>query len=460
MPAYDNQTIAALATAAGGPVAIIRLSGARALAAVQALWRPMGQRNDLDRRGQERRLLLGRLYDAPDGNLIDSQCLAIYMPGPESYTGEDVVELHLHGGAMGTRLALQALARQGVRGALHGEFTRRAFLNGKMDLTQAEAVAEMIGATSAAALSLANRQLAGQMGSRVNGFYDQLQLLLSELESHLDFPEEELDWMPTPNLIAELDECREALLKLAATRTEGEVLRGGVTLAIAGAPNAGKSSLLNRLLGRDRAIVSEMPGTTRDTVEAECVIRRIPFRIVDTAGIRESDDRVEQAGVERSRQAVADADVVLWLMDATLPPEAAVPFPADWPHRGTVVTVANKCDVPNHHVPEGAVAISALSGANLAALETALETAVFGEGGGVSGELAVSSRHAALLEQAAAELETAAQLLQAGASCNEPPWETAAIPLRAALAALGEVTGRAVSPDILDTIFHRFCIGK
>ena len=460
MPEYDSQTIAALATAAGGPVAIIRLSGGRALAAARALWHPLNSHAPLGAPGQERRLLLGRLLDAPDGNPVDSRCLAVYMPGPDSYTGEDVVELHLHGGATGTRLALQALSRQGVRGALHGEFTRRAFLNGKMDLTQAEAVAEMIGATSAAALSLANRQLAGQVGSRVNALYDQLQVLLSEIESHLDFPEEELDWLPMPSLVAELDGCREALLRLAATRTEGEVLRGGVTLAIAGAPNAGKSSLLNRLLGRDRAIVSEVPGTTRDTVEAECVIRRIPFRIIDTAGIRESGDQIERAGVERSRKAVAEADVVLWLMDATLPPEAALPFPADWPHRGKVVAVANKCDVPGHHVPEGAVAISALSGDHMEALEAALEAAVFGEGGGVSGELAVSSRHAALLEQAGAELETAAQLLQAGATCGEPPWETAAIPLRAAMAALGEVTGRAVSPDILDTIFHRFCIGK
>ena len=459
MADYDDQTIAALATAAGGPVAVIRLSGADALSTVQALWRPLGRRNALDAPGQERRLLLGQLFDAPDGALIDSQCLAVYMPGPESYTGEDVVELHLHGGAAETRLALQALARQGVRGALHGEFTRRAFLNGKMDLTQAEAVAEMVGATSAAALSLANRQLAGQLGGRVNGLYDQLQVFLSEMESHLDFPEEELEWMAMPSLVAGLDGCRDALLRLAATRMEGEVLRGGVTLAIAGAPNAGKSSLLNRLLGRDRAIVSETPGTTRDTVEAECVIRRIPFRIVDTAGVRESDDRIEKAGVERSRQAVAEADVILWLMDATLPPAAALPFPAEWPHHGPVVTVANKCDLPNHHVPDGAVAISALSGENMAALEAALEAAVFGEGGSVSGELAVSARHAALLEQAAADLETCVNLLQATAG-GEPPWETAAIPLRTALAALGEVTGRAVSPDILDTIFHRFCIGK
>ena len=457
MAVYDDQTICALATAVGGPVAVVRLSGTKALAAAQALWSPVG-RHRLDEDGQARRLLLGRLTDG--GEVVDSQCLAVYMPGPDSYTGEDVVEFHLHGGSVAVRMALDALEKQGVRSALHGEFTRRAFLNGKMDLTQAEAVAEMVAATSRAALSLANRQLAGGFGGKLNPIDILLKTLLAELESHLDFPEEELDWMPLSEMCRQFQESRKALTELAATRREGEVLRGGVRLAIAGAPNAGKSSLLNRLLGRERAIVSPIPGTTRDTVEADCVIRQIPFRIVDTAGIRESADRIEQDGVRRSQAAVGEADVVLWVMDSALPPGEAMPFPAEWSCRGRIIVVANKCDVPGSRPQEGAVAFSARTGEGFDGLCDALEAAVFGQGGCVSGELAVSGRHAALLETAAAKLAECCDALAGEGRLDEPPWEVAAIPLRGALAALGEVTGQAVSPDVLDTIFHRFCIGK
>ena len=445
---YDNQTICALATAVGGALAVIRLSGEVARETAQRLWRGRAR---LDR-AHARRLMLGQLYDEK-GVLLDQQCLAVYMPGPESYTGEDVVELHGHGGALPMRRALEALLRIGLRSALPGEFTRRAFLNGRLDLTQAEAVAEVISAESDAALALANRQLAGDLGNEVEAFHEQLQAILAEVESHFDFPEEELDWKPLEWLEDQIAGLQARLGKLSATRREGEVLREGVTLVIAGAPNVGKSSLLNRLLGRDRAIVSLIPGTTRDTVEAELVVRGIPLHLVDTAGIRASEDTVEADGMARAKDAIAVAELVLWLTDASSP-ETQVPWPG-WPHRGTVLQVENKCDLARtQSCGEMPIRISVLTGEGLEALADAIETAVLGRRGGTTGTVAVSARHAALLDRVRAKLAEALPFLETSA------WELAAIPLHDALDALGEITGRAVAPDLLDTIFHRFCIGK
>ncbi|MBO7741507.1 MAG: tRNA uridine-5-carboxymethylaminomethyl(34) synthesis GTPase MnmE, partial [Victivallales bacterium] len=322
MTTFQDHTICALATAAGGPVAIIRISGSQALESALKFWQG---RSCPEAAANHRKLLMGT-FRAAEGAILDQQCLLVYMPGPASYTGEDVVELHIHGGAVSCRRILnQLLGLPEVQLAEAGEFTRRAFINGRLDLTQAEAVADLLGAESEAAMNLANRQLAGALGCVVNTMYDQLREILAESESHLDFPEEELEWQSTGEMTAQLQEISRRLRELIATRREGEVLRDGVTLAIAGAPNAGKSSLLNRLLGRERAIVSPIPGTTRDTVEAELVLRGIPLHLVDTAGIREADDTIEANGIQRARQACAEADIVLWITDA------ASEAPALWP---------------------------------------------------------------------------------------------------------------------------------
>lgn len=393
-------------------------------------------------------MLLGEVRDG-SGALIDASCLAVYMPGPRSYTGEDVVELQLHGGPVAAKLALEALLSLGIRSAEAGEFTRRAFLNGRMDLTQAEAVCDIVTAETRQALALANRQLAGALGTEIRKHYDELSFLLSEIESHLDFPEEELDWLPTEEVTGRLDAVRKALIDLAETSREGEILRNGVTLAIAGAPNAGKSSLLNRLLGRDRAIVSPIPGTTRDTVEADLVLRGIPIHLVDTAGARDASDAIEMSGIERAKAAVAEAEVVLWLLDASQPD--ALEWPG-WPHRGALVQASNKCDLAAPR--KDTIGISATTGEGLERLEDALEAAILGRTGGLTQGLSVSSRHAALLKTAASALENLHMLLE------ESAWELAAIPIRQAITALGSITGQSVSPDVLDTIFHRFCIGK
>ena len=444
MTDFSSQTICAPATAFGGAVAILRLSGPDACTIAAKLWHG---KSALEK-SHARRLLLGALSD-DQGALLDASCLAVYMPGPHSYTGEDVVELQIHGGAIAAKLALQALFTSGARCAEPGEFTRRAFLNGKMDLTQAEAVADVVAAESRSALALANQQLNGALGKEISLLYDNLKLLLSEVESHLDFPDEELDWMPQTEINRRLTDCQDAIDNLAATRREGEILRDGVSLVIAGAPNVGKSSLLNRLLGRDRAIVSAIPGTTRDTIEAELSIRGIPVHLVDTAGAHEATDLVEQTGIQRAKEAAAQADVVLWLTDATRPGET--PWP-EWPRRGALVQAANKCDLAA--APQGVLGISATTGEGIPALEEALETAILGKSGGVSHGIAVGARHAAMLDQAGQALHDVAELTAQNA------WELAAIPLRQAIAALGGITGQAVSPDVLDTIFHRFCIGK
>ncbi len=446
---YDDRTICALATAVGGAVAILRISGPQALAVGQRVWRG---RKALGGKADNRRLLLGSAVNEK-GEVLDAQCLAVYMPGPNSYTGEDVVELQLHGGPLATRLVYQAVLQQDTRCAAPGEFTYRAFLNGRLDLTQAEAVVEHLNAGSEAALHLANGQLNGRLGNEVNSAAEEVQTILSEIESRLDFPEEELDWMTTEALQAALTQLQETLSSLSASRREGEILREGITLAIAGAPNVGKSSLLNRLLGRERAIVSEIPGTTRDTIEADLVIRGIPIHLIDTAGIRDATDRIEQDGIQRSRQSCADADVVIWLSDATQPNSPSAQWPG-WDMRGALITAANKCDLAP--APANAIPISAATGAGMDQLSQAIENAVLGRplGSTSASTIAVSARHAALLDSAVAALQESWPLLSAG------EWELAAIPLRVALDSLWRITGRSVAPDILDTIFHRFCIGK
>jgi tRNA modification GTPase len=383
--------------------------------------------------------------------------MAVYLPGPRSYTGEDVVELHCHGGTLGARLVLLELLRQGCRHAEPGEFTRRAFLNGRLDLTQAEAVADLIAAHSEAAVHLANRQLEGALGRRVNALYDRLAEVLAEIESRLDFPEEDLDWLPTPELCARLRAAQADLSGLLASRREGEVLREGVRLVIAGPPNVGKSSLLNAILGRDRAIVTDLPGTTRDTLEELAHIRGIPIRLVDTAGLRESTDLIERKGVERSLQSLRTAQVILWVFDASLPHADQAWERTD--ATGTVIPVGNKRDLVAAlpmlpPPPPRTVLTCALTGEGLEELFDAVEEAVWGGPGHAESEVAVSARHAALLEAALPAV------VDAAARCRLECWETAAVALRAALADLGRITGRTADPDVLGTIFARFCIGK
>lgn len=439
-------TICAISTAVGGAISVLRVSGEEAFDVAEKCWQGELPLKKLP----ARKLVLGRLA-GKDGE-IDGGCLAVRFMSPNSYTGEDVVEFHCHGGPLCARLALDALLAAGAEMAEPGEFTRRAFLNGKMDLTQAEAVQEIISAGSESAINLASRQLRGHLGNVVNGIYDTVNALLCEIESRLDFPEEDLDFQPPENLVATIEECKTEISRLASTQRCGEVLRGGISMVIAGPPNVGKSSLLNRLLGHDRAIVSDIPGTTRDTIDAHLAIRGIPIHIVDTAGIRDSGDAIEQTGIERARQNAEVADIVLWIADATA--AQCQDFPG-WSLRGTLVRLANKIDqAPPKTAPDGYLPISAVTGEGMDALYDAVEHAVWGKKSPEECEIAVSARHAVLLKDAENGLTSAIPLLLG------EEWELAALSLRDALTAVGKISGRTVEPDLLDQIFHKFCIGK
>ncbi|NLG13517.1 MAG: tRNA uridine-5-carboxymethylaminomethyl(34) synthesis GTPase MnmE [Lentisphaerae bacterium] len=443
-----GETICAISTALGGAVCILRVSGPAAQQISSRLWR--GRVGLLEQRARE--LCLGTLLSS-SGDVLDPSCLCVRMPGPHSYTGEDVVEFQCHGGSLCARLALESLLAVGCRLAEPGEFTKRAFLNGRIDLTQAEAVADVIEAGSELSLRLAGRQLAGHLGRRLRGLYEELEWVLSEVESRMDFPDEDLDWVDLDELQQRLDKVATEMEGLLRTRVEGEIMRGGLSLAIAGPPNVGKSSLLNRFLGRDRAIVSSEPGTTRDTVEAQLTMRGIPFRLVDTAGIRESENLVEQLGVQRSRSSAEDADLVLWVIDGSEEIQSQE-IPADWACRGMVLKVANKSDLLSAPLP-GWLMVSAKTGEGLEMLCDEVEKTVWSTTGGErTDDVAVAARHANLLEMALNQVK------KAGIPLKANDWELLAIHLKDAMGQIGRITGQAVEPDVLETIFSRFCIGK
>ncbi len=440
MNQYD--TICGPATAIGGAVAVIRIAGPDAIAIGNRIWHG---REPLSRECA-RKMLLGRA----DGDHV----LAVCMPAPASYTGDDVVEIHCHGGAAAARSVLRTALEAGCRMAEPGEFTCRAFLNGKLDLVKAEAVAEIVAARSDTALRLAERQLAGALSRELQDLRTALVEILAECESHLDFPDEELDW--EPDLAAGLDRPIALTERLSASAHAGSVLRDGIRVVIAGRPNVGKSSLMNRLLGYDRAIVTAIPGTTRDTLEEPLTLADIPIRLTDTAGVRDGGDHIEQIGIERSRRTMATAEVIFLVLDASAPDPAAEW--AAWQQDPRMLVIWNKIDlVPDRVLPElpvPSVRLSTLTGENLTALADAFRQLVWGSSDWSEPELAVNSRHAA-------ELAVIGQLLpEAAGSLRREEWEVAAIPLRSAIAAVDRITGENADPDLLERIFSRFCIGK
>ena len=447
-----KNTIAAIASALGGAVAVIRISGPEAVSVTDKCWfgsRPLARSNP-------REMLLGNIRDQDEGVL--DQVMAVKFVAPGSYTGEEMVELHCHGGALSARQVLLQLLEKGADPAQPGEFTKRAFLNGKMDLTQAEAVADIINAHSTMALRLATRQLEGCLGRRTEELYDNLVHILSETESRLDFPEEELDWIPGDKMQKELQKAEERVDELLASKLEGEVLRQGIRMVIAGPPNVGKSMLLNAVLGRDRAIVTELPGTTRDTLEELAHIRGIPIRFIDTAGIREAENLVEKSGIDRSVSSIQEAQVVLWVSDVEASAaEQGCPYALD---EAPVIKVVNKCDklksrpAPGRMEGEENVYISALTGEGLEGLYDKIEKTVWNAPHRSEPEAAVSARHAALLEKAKRALEESRE------QCKAESWELLAVNLRDALDVIGRITGRTAGPDVLEDIFSRFCIGK
>jgi tRNA modification GTPase len=457
MYALDD-TIAAIATPVGaGGIGIVRLSGPEALPILRAL---------LSRRGDvaPRALCYGHIVDPEGGQVVD-EVLAAYMPAPRTYTRQDVVEINCHGGPAPLRRVLDLCLAHGARLAGPGEFTLRAFLNGRIDLAQAEAVADLVEAKTDAGLRLAVAQLEGHLSHRIRDVRARLLEALAWVEASIDFEEDEI---PPYAVDDELEAAQGALQSLIDGAEQGIVYRQGMRTAIVGQPNVGKSSLLNALLRAERAIVTPIPGTTRDTLEETLNLRGIPLVLVDTAGIRsDTRDMAEDLGVERSRAALARADLALLVIDGSAPLTAEDRRIAALVGAKPAIVAVNKIDLRDGgeagladasdllpHAPR--VELSALTGAGLDALERAIEEVVFaGQVMASDAALVSHPRHRDVLRRAVEHVAAAVAARDAGL----PP-DLMSIDLSAAVDALGEITGETVSETLLETIFGRFCIGK
>lgn len=458
MPGYAlEDTIAAISTPLGvGGIGIVRLSGPQAAAIARVLYRDHAGRER--RAWQPNRLYYGHVIDPAEGRPVDEVLVSV-MRAPHSFTRQDVVEINAHGGPVPLREILRLCLVSGARLAHEGEFTLRAFVNGRIDLAQAEAVLDAIQSKSAAALRVAVNQLSGRLSSRVRELGQTLRDVLAYLEVSIDFSEDDI---PPRDVRPALHEVRQGLLRLIAEADSGMVYRQGVHTAIVGRPNVGKSSLLNALLRTDRAIVTPIPGTTRDTLEETFVLQGVPFVLIDTAGINETDNLVERLGVERSRRSVREADLVLLLVDGSVPVTVHDRSIAGLIGERPALLVINKDDLP---LAEGfadllpgapQVHISAKTGEGIPALEEAMVEAVLGGRLELaSTPLTANPRHRAAFECALRHVEAALEAAERGVY-----GDLQAIDVHGALVALGEVTGETASEDLLDTIFGQFCVGK
>lgn len=454
-----SELIAAAATAWGrSAVGIVRLSGDRAAACAGAVFspadgRPLGEH-------PPRTLVYGTLRDR-EGRQVD-KVLGTWSPAGHSYTGEETAELQCHGSPMVLTLALEALFAQGARQAGPGEFTRRAFLNGRLDLAQAEAVMDLIDAETPAAARAAAGQLSGALSRRAEGVYSTLVDVMAHFHAVLDYPDEDLDPFTVDGVETALAGAERELAALLSTYERGWVLTRGVPCAIVGLPNAGKSSLLNALVGYDRAIVTDVAGTTRDTVEERCVLGGVLLRLIDTAGLRETGDRVERLGVERSRRAMEEAGLILVVVDrSTGLTGEALALAQEAVSLAPTLVLFNKCDLPPADVPRplpalpGEIEISAKLGAGLDRLAQAVETLFPQSPEETGGDLLTNARQAQAVERARAAVERARAALGAGVTPDALLTD-----VEEALSALGELTGKTVREDVTDRIFERFCVGK
>jgi len=461
----DGDTIAAIATPAGeSGIGIVRISGPDALSVLASVFR--------DKHGRSRasfeshKMYFGKVVSR-DGEMVD-QVLAAAMLSPNSYTGEDVVELHCHSGRVVLRSVLELVLEHGVRLAEPGEFTRRAFLNGRLDLAQAEAVADVVHAKTKQSLKLALNGLSGRLSAEVSALRDRLIQVVAHIEAEIDFPEDDIDELAVNSLrgiIAETISDIEGLLNKAAS---GRVYRDGVSVVIAGRPNVGKSSVFNAIVKERRAIVTDVPGTTRDVIDEYVSLSGVPVRLMDTAGIRETEDVVEREGVSRSRESLDQADVVLYVVDASSLGQSydatddertlsSIP-------RDQTILVLNKIDLVQGTVdeapfgeltPPAVVKTSAVTGAGLVELEGQIVDLVVRENLSAGEAVVTNVRHEDALRRAKKHLEDAL-----GATDRDTPLDLVVIDVREGLNALGEITGETVDDDIIDRIFSDFCVGK
>ncbi len=453
-----DDTIAAIATPLGeGGLAVVRVSGPRALAIGDLSFQPAGQSSRKPSAALTHTVQFGKIVRA--GQVIDEVLLAV-LRAPRTFTREDTVEISCHGGLLPAKLVLDTLLANGARPAEPGEFTKRAFLNGRLDLAQAEAVADLIHSRTELALTAANEQLAGKLSQRINRLRDDLMHTLAHVEAHIDFPDEDIAPDTKHQLLQRLENGIAFMDELLRTADEGQILRRGIRTAIVGRPNAGKSSLLNQLLGRDRAIVSHIPGTTRDTIEETANIRGLPVVFIDTAGLRESQDEIELEGIRRSRESLAQAELILHVLDAS-----DVLGESDQQHLSEFsgkkrILVRNKSDLPGKLVlPQDSgpvVNVCCTSGQGIESLKDAIKALVWaGEIKAEMLQVAINSRHQDALNRARTVTRQAADALRTDATL-----ELVAMDLRIAANAVGEIVGKTTTEDLLDSIFSQFCIGK
>lgn len=446
--AIPGETIAAISTPPGeGAISLVRVSGEEAIGIADRVFRGPERPSEFVSHTQH----LGEVVEGD--RAIDQVLLSVHR-APASYTGEDLVEISCHGGVLVTARVLETCFRAGARAARPGEFTERAFLSGKMDLTQAEAVMDLIRARSDLALRSAQEQLEGALGEKITALRKGLVDLLAHLEAAIDFPDEGIVPDEGARIRARLDSIREQMRTLLATADQGRVLREGLRAVIYGPTNAGKSSLLNRLLGYERAIVSEQPGTTRDTIEEVINLRGIPIRLLDTAGLRESEDEIERQGMARTERSLAGADLLLHVLDRSVAKPAN--FTTDSTEQIQIVLL-NKSDLPEHSdwANADALRICCLSGEGLSGLEETILARISEKHLRPESAVAINARHRDCLRRALTVCELAAGTME---SAFAP--EYVVVDLREAVRALDEITGATDAEEVRDALFAQFCIGK
>ncbi|MFO1512983.1 MAG: tRNA uridine-5-carboxymethylaminomethyl(34) synthesis GTPase MnmE [Verrucomicrobiota bacterium] len=474
-----DDTIAAIATPLGeGGLSVIRISGKNALVVADTAFVPVGKNSRKPSAAESHTIHYGKVVRA--GKQVDEVLCAI-MRAPRTYTREDIVEITCHGGVLSTKTVLDTVLQAGARLAEPGEFTKRAFLNGRLDLTQAEAVADLIHSRTELALSAANEQLAGKLSQRINQLRDELMNTLAHIEAHIDFPEEDIAPDTRAKLEGRLERGIVFMDEILATANEGQILRRGIRAAIVGRPNAGKSSLLNQLLGHDRAIVSPIAGTTRDTIEETANIRGLPVVFIDTAGLREARDEIETEGIRRSRESLARAEFILHVLDASEPFTAEdEQLLAEFAGKKRLL-VRNKTALPqrlsaeelerrsptrrdseNEPPPAGPetgvpiIDVSCATGQGLEALKNAIKALVWsGQVNAEMSQVTINSRHQDALRRARESTRLTLDALRADASL-----EFVALDLHLAVRAVGEIVGQTTTEDLLDSIFRQFCLGK
>lgn len=441
-------TIAAISTPVGaGGIGIIRVSGEDALRIADAIFVCKGKGGTAEKLSANPLKLCFGDFVAED---FRDRGYAVYFPADKAYTGETTVEFYLHGGVRVMRGALDEIIKRGAQPAGKGEFTKRAFLSGKMSLADAEGVADMINAESAAGLRAAYRLMDGSVSRRINAIADALLDVITGLEAVLDYPDETEDEI-LPPLEAELEAVLADINGLLATARQGRIAKHGITAVLVGAPNAGKSSLMNALLGEDRAIVTDIAGTTRDTLEGSFECDGVRVNLIDTAGLRESDDVVESEGIERAVKAAKGADVVMRVVDTTAPTPDFSAYDFEGVRQFTVRT---KCDLTSYACPRmyGCFAVSAKDNVGIDGLRRAL-AALYAEGTVEGGEIITSERHVSALYRAKNAIESAIVSVGGTVDCT-------LIDLREAYDALSEITGRTATEAVVDNIFSKFCVGK